>query len=90
MLLFIDSLVVGDAMGAIKVFMTTSNFQQPVLAGQVVSKKQAQVTSLCVIQQPQLGQPIVVAGDSSGSITLVQQQQQGVVSQTFGAHCDSK
>jgi hypothetical protein len=82
-------MISGDTQGMIKV--QKCDDLSVVLQGQVqqsMKPHNRSINSLTVLECPNQ-QPIVVAGDEGGFVTLVQQQQQ-VKSNTFGAYADSK
>ena len=66
-------LLTGDQQGAIKVYQTSD--MSVLLQGNVqptLKPHDMAITSLAVLEHPNLGQPVVAAGNKGGYITLVQ------------------
>ena len=86
-------LVSGDSNGIVKVF-DTSNFsvllEGKANVGYENQQKPCAITSLDIIEKPQLGGPLVVAGDNLGNITLIRKDLSSnlIQSVTMGAHAE--
>ena len=89
MQLFQTYLIVGDAAGCVRVY--NCGDMSLLMEGWVrqgIQPHQASITTITVLEK--LGAPVIVAGDKSGFISLIQQQQNGVGCFTFGAYADKK